>query len=167
MDISAMYPASKIEKTARIRRRGFGLVMAGLKSRFLKILAVSSPFRKRGFSLVLVFWVLPGMSLQANDDYLNMLEAEAGNTDAGSGVSTAPASRRQPTKTHYAKKSDVIRSGLDFKDFEEELGSNYSGSHFLYVKLSNSKRQRVYRSYKEDNRISVIREEIVRLLSSG
>ena len=137
MDISAMYPASKIEKTARI-------LVAGL-----------------------IFWAFPGMSLQANDDYLSMLEAEAGNTDASPGVSTAPASRKQPAKTHYTKTSDVIRSGLDFEGFEGELGSNYSGSHFLYVKLSNSNRRRVYDSYREDNRISVIREEIVRLLSSG
>jgi len=140
-----IYPASKAGKTARIRRRGFSLVLvAGL-----------------------ILWALPGMGLQANDDYLNMLEAEAGNTDAGPDVSTAPVSNKQPAKTHYTKKSDVIRSGLDFKGFEEELGSNYSGSNFLYVKLSNSKRRRVYDSYREDNRISAIREKIVRLLSSG
>jgi hypothetical protein len=137
MDISAMYPARKVEKTARI-------LVAGL-----------------------IFWALPGMTLQANDDYLSILEAEAGDTDARSGESAEPVSHMQPAKKHYAKKSDVIQSGLDFEGFEEELDSNYSGSHLLYVKLSNNKRRRVYKSYKEDNRISAIREEIVRLLSSG
>ena len=137
MDISAIDPASKLERTARV-------LVAGL-----------------------ILWVLPGVGLQANDDYLSILEAEAGDTDARSGVSPAPASPGKSTKTHYTKKSDVIRSGLDFEGFEEELGSNYSGSNFLYVKLSNSKRRRVYKSYKEDNRISAIREKIVRLLSSG
>ena len=137
MDISAIDPASKLKKTARI-------LVAGL-----------------------VFWVPPGMGLQANDNYLSMLEAEAGDTDAKSGMSAAPVSHEPPVKKHYAKKSDVIHPGLDFEGFEEELDSNYSGSHLLYVKLSSSKRQRVYKSYKEDNRISAIREKIVKLLSSG
>jgi len=132
-----MCPASKTGKTARV-------LVAGL-----------------------IFWALPGMGLQANDDYLSMLEAEAGNTDASPDASTAPVSHKQPVKTPYAKKSNVIRSGLDFEGFEAELGSNYSGSNFLYVKLSNSNRQRVFDSYKKDNRISAVREEIVRLLSSG
>jgi hypothetical protein len=137
MDIPVTYPASKTGKTVRI-------LVAGL-----------------------IFWALPGMGLQANDDYLNMLEAEAGNTDASPAASTASVSHKQPAKTPYTKKSDVIQSGLDFEGFEEDLGSNYSGSNFLYVKLSKRNRQRVYDSYKEDNRISVIREKIVRLLSSG
>ena len=137
MDISAIDPASKVEKIARI-------LVAGL-----------------------ILWVFPGLSLQANDDYLSILEAEAGDTDARSGMSAAPVSHKPPAKKHYVKKSDVIQSGLDFEGFEEELDSNYSGSHSLYVKLSSSKRQRVYKSYKEDNRISAIREKIVKLLSSG
>ncbi len=137
MDISAIDPASKLEKTARI-------LVAGL-----------------------ILWVLPGMTLQANDDYLSMLEAEAGDTDAKSGMSADPVSHEPPAKKHYVKKSDVIQSGLDFEGFEEELDGNYSGSHLLYVKLSNSNRRRVYKSYKEDNRISAIREKIVKLLSSG
>jgi hypothetical protein len=137
MDISAINTASKLERTARI-------LVAGL-----------------------VLWALPGMTLQANDDYLSMLEAEAGDTDGKSGVSAAPVSHKQPAKKHYAKKSDVILSGLDFEGFEEELDSNYSGSHSLYVKLSSRNRQQVYKSYKEDNRISAIREKIVKLLSSG
>ena len=137
MDISVMHPVSKLEKTARI------------------------------LVAVLIFWVLPDMSLQANDDYLSMLEAEAGNTDASPGASTAPVSHKPSAKTPYTKKSDVIQTGLDFEGFEAELGSTYSGSNFLYVKLSNSNRRRVFDSYKKDNRISAVREEIVRLLSSG
>ncbi len=137
MDISAIDPASKVEKIARI-------LVAGL-----------------------ILWVFPGLSLQANDDYLSILEAEAGDTDARSGMPAVPVSHEPPAKKHYTKKSDVIQSGLDFEDFEEELDSNYSGSHFLYVKLSSSNRRRVYKSYKEDNRISAIREKIVKLLSSG
>jgi len=137
MDISAIGPASKLGKTARV-------LVAGL-----------------------ILWVLPGMGLQANDDYLSMLEAEAGDTDAKSGKPADPVSHEPPAKKHYVKKSDVIQSGLDFEGFEEELDSNFSGSHLLYVKLSNSNRRRVYKSYKEDNRISAIREKIVKLLSSG
>jgi hypothetical protein len=128
MDISAIDPVSKLERTARI-------LVAGL-----------------------ILWALPGLGLQANDDYLSILEAEAGDTDARAGMSAAPVSHEPPAKKHYAKKSDVIRSGLDFEGFEEELDSNYSGSHLLYVKLSSSNRQRVYKSYKEDNRISAMQK---------
>ena len=137
MDISAINTASKLERTARI-------LVAGL-----------------------VLWALPGMSLQAKDDYLSILEAEAGDTDGKPEVSAAPVSHKQPVKKHYVKKSDVIQSGLDFEGFEDELDSNYSGSNLLYVKLSSRNRQQVYKSYKEDNRISAIREKIVKLLSSG
>jgi hypothetical protein len=56
---------------------------------------------------------------------------------------------------------------LSFDEFEGVLDSRYSGSNFLYVKLSRSKRKSVYRFYQNDNRISSVREEIVRLLSSG
>jgi hypothetical protein len=61
----------------------------------------------------------------------------------------------------------VIVPGLSFEDFQTELSTRYSGSHSLYVKLSEKKRREVFAHYQSDNRISSVREEIVRLLSSG
>jgi hypothetical protein len=50
-------------------------------------------------------------------------------------------------------------------EFEEILDTRYSGSNFLYIKLP--KRKSACRFYQNDKRISSVREEIVRLLSSG
>ena len=63
-------------------------------------------------------------------------------------------------------REDVIKQGLTFAAFEEELKANYSGSYFLYVKLNEDQRKSVFRFYIEDNRVESIREEIVRRLSS-
>ena len=104
--------------------------------------------------------------LFAADDYLNALEAEADDTAAESqpvaATVSAPVRKAKP-----AGAGKVIAAGLSFGEFEEALDSGYSGSNFLYVKLSKGKRKSVYRFYQNDNRISSVREEIVRLLSSG
>ena len=102
----------------------------------------------------------------AADDYLSALEAEADDTGAtGTQVSAKVSSPVKKAKHVGAGK--VITQGLSFGEFEETLGSSYSGSNFLYTKLSKSKRKRIYKFYQNDNRISSVREEIVRLLSSG
>jgi len=105
-------------------------------------------------------------SLFAADDYLSALEAEADNTGARnepvSAIISSPVKKAKP-----AGASQLITEGLSFSEFEERLDRSYSGSNFLYTKLSKSKRKSVYKFYQNDNRISSLREEIVRLLSSG
>jgi len=63
--------------------------------------------------------------------------------------------------------SKLLPPGLSFAEFEAVLDSQYSGSHLLYIRLSKRDRELVYRKYQDDNRISSVREEIVRLLSAG
>jgi hypothetical protein len=70
-------------------------------------------------------------------------------------------------KAKPAGAGKFIVEGLSFNEFEETLDSSYVGSNFLYIKLSKSKRKGIYKFYQNDNRISSVREEIVRLLSSG
>ena len=114
----------------------------------------------------LVLCLCPGMAVNAANDYLSAVEAEADDTGPVSDpVSSAVIS--QEKKIRHMPASKVLESGLSFKEFEEMLDARYSGSNFLYVKLSSGKRKRVYRFYQNDNRISSVREEIVRLLSSG
>lgn len=102
------------------------------------------------------------------DAYLDALEAEAQNTGERSvqaGEATAAASL--PTeKAVSIGVADIIKQGLTFAGFEEQLDAKYSGSHFLYIKLSEAQRKSVFRFYIEDNRVESIREEIVRQLSS-
>jgi len=120
----------------------------------------------RATVLALVLCLYPGASVYAADDYLNALEAEADDT----GVISKPVSATvisKEKKTWHASADKIIESDLSFDEFEGVLDSRYSGSNFLYIKLSRSKRKSVYRFYQNDNRISSVREEIVRLLSSG
>ncbi|HBE92363.1 MAG TPA: hypothetical protein DDW55_07475 [Gammaproteobacteria bacterium] len=114
----------------------------------------------------LVLSLCPGLAVYAADDYLSALEAEADDTGVVSGsVSSTAASEEK--KARHAPASKVIDAGLSFDEFEEILDTRYSGSNFLYVKLSKGKRKSVYKFYQSDNRISSVREEIVRLLSSS
>ena len=114
----------------------------------------------------LVLCLCPGMAVYAADDYLSAVEAEADDTGVVSGsVSSTAASEEK--KARHAPASKVIDAGLSFDEFEEILDTSYSGSNFLYVKLSKGKRKSVYKVYQRDNRISSVREEIVRLLSSS
>jgi len=114
----------------------------------------------------LVLCLCPGVAVYAADDYLNALEAEADDTGVVSGL-VSSTSASQDKKTRHAPASKVIESGLSFDEFEETLDTRYSGSNFLYIKLSRDERKGVYKLYQNDNRISSVREEIVRLLSSS
>ena len=112
-------------------------------------------------------WLTPPV-YALDDAYLEALEAEAedtGERTVQSGEPTAAASA--PAKSALASLgADSIQQGLTIAGFEEELAANFSGSHFLYIKLSEAQRKEVFRFYIEDNRVESIREEIVRRLSS-
>jgi len=121
-----------------------------------------------GLMLGLVLCLNPVVTVQAEDDYLSILEAEAEDTGASSS-SVIQSDKAYPRndKIKSVRADKLIEPGLSFEAFEETLGRRYSGSNFLYVKLTESKRKGVYRFYQGDNRISSVREEIVRLLSSS
>ena len=125
---------------------------------------ISSPLRALLAGVVLSLYC-PAY-LYAADGYLSALEAEADDT----GAESKPVSAKVSTPVRKAKHvgaDKVIAKGLSFEEFEETLDSSYSGSNFLYTRLSKSKRKSVYKFYQNDNRIASVREEIVRLLSSG
>ena len=115
---------------------------------------------------VVALCLCPGASVYAADDYLSAIEAEAGDTGAVSKPVSATVTSKEK-KARHTSADKIIEPDLSFDEFEGVLDSRYSGSNFLYVKLSRSKRKSVYRFYQNDNRISSVREEIVRLLSSG
>ena len=124
--------------------------------------------RLGGLLLGLVLWLGPAVAVQAEDDYLSILEAEAEDTGASSNpVIKSGKDDERNNRISNVKADKLIEPGLSFEEFEKTLGTRYSGSNFLYVKLTESKRKDVYRFYQGDNRISSLREEIVRLLSSS
>ena len=114
----------------------------------------------------LVFWSLAGVPAHADDDYLSALEAEADDTGTRA-VAPVTTVSKQIRKVKSIQASEVIEPGLGFEEFEEQLSAGYSGSHLLYIKLSKGNQKAVYKFYQDNNRISYIREEIVRRLSSG
>jgi hypothetical protein len=121
-----------------------------------------------GLMAGLVLWLSPVVAVPAEDDYLSLLEAEATDTDTGSKPAISlDAENTQNKKARDMKADKMIEQGLTFEAFEETLSSRYSGSNFLYVKLSVKERKSIYKFYQSDNRISAVREEIVRRLSSS
>jgi len=118
--------------------------------------------------LLLGLWLNPVVAVQAQDDYLSILEAEAEDTGASSSpVIKTDKANSANDKIKNVRADKLIEPGLSFEAFEETLSTRYAGSNFLYVKLTASKRKGVYRFYQGDNRMSSVREEIVRLLSSS
>jgi len=121
-----------------------------------------------GVLLALTLAYTPAGMAQAADDYLTILEAEASDTGDSTPTTVTPEkSAVKSEKIKHLTPDKVIEPGLSFEDFEETLSDRYSGSNFLYVKLTPGKRKGVYEFYQSDNRISSVREEIVRLLSSS
>lgn len=120
----------------------------------------------RAVTAGLLLCLCPALATYADDNYLSALEAEADDTGAVSEPAPSISTHKKKIAKHVPA-GKVIESGLSFEGFEEILGARYSGSNFLYIKLSKGKRKSVYRFYQNDNRISSVREEIVRLLSSG
>lgn len=121
-----------------------------------------------GVLLALALAIASTGMAQAADDYLSILEAEASDTGDSAPIAVAPEkTAAKSEKIKYVTPGKIIEPGLSFEDFEETLSNRYSGSNFLYIKLTAGKRKGVYKFYQSDNRISSVREEIVRLLSSG
>lgn len=103
----------------------------------------------------------------AADDYLSELEAEADDTGSRSATGADAAPVAGAPHVRSVSDSRFIPEGLDFRAFEAELDANYSGTWFLYVKLSARQRKTVYETYRKDNSSAAVREEVVRQLASG
>jgi hypothetical protein len=114
----------------------------------------------------LIVWCGAPVVVCAEDDYLSILEAEADNTGNASHITVEELRHEMPDKRGLGSNKHVT-PGLSFDEFEAVLDRQYSGSHFLYLRLSQHDREKVYRLYQNDNRISSVREEIVRLLAAG
>ncbi len=104
----------------------------------------------------------------AADDYLSALEAEANDTGSLTTKNVVNAgSDTGLQKPPNLVDSAVIRQGLDFGNFEEELVTHYSGTWVLYVKLPAAQRRAVYKVYRSNNSIAAVREEVVRQFASN
>jgi len=120
------------------------------------------------YSGAIAWLLLSPFAVTAQDDYLSILEAEAGDTSSVADTfRSSEKAATQGTRVKYTRANKVIEPGLDFDAFEAVLDERYSGSSFLYRKLPAKKRKQIYEFYTQENQMTSVREEIVRQLSTG
>jgi hypothetical protein len=71
-----------------------------------------------------------------------------------------------PRKIRSVQDNQTIRPSLGFEEFEAERNAYYTGTWFLYEKLTGKQRKAIYSSYRQDNRTAKVREKIVGLMTS-
>lgn len=106
------------------------------------------------------------MQAGAQDDYLSILEAEADDTGGRGDMPDVTPVVRPAKKVRSVQDNQIIRPAMGFEEFEVELNTNFSGTWFLYDKLTSAQRKNVYNAYQVDNRTARVRETIVKLLSA-
>ncbi|PIE83095.1 MAG: hypothetical protein CSA09_03220 [Candidatus Contendobacter odensis] len=116
--------------------------------------------------LVSVTLIILPLLMGANDDFLFEIEEEAKRQattlriDTDDTVTT-PVS----TDTGENSASERLPSGLDQAAFEHAF-SNLSPKVFsFYKKLDTNAKMQIYKHYKNDQRLSTISDQIVRLLT--
>ncbi len=100
------------------------------------------------------------------DDYLREIEEEA-KRQAVTLVIGQPQPAPTPERTSVDDASDRLAAGLDQAAFERALRENLPGTHAFYQQLDPDRKRRVYESYRNDNRLASISEQVARLLSGG
>jgi len=118
-----------------------------------------TPARLAGM-LVLAAPLLVG----ADDSYLREIEEEAKRQ-----AMTLTTSQPQPAPVLAAPAPDTaaerLAPGLDRAAFERSLREGLPGTYASYQQLNSASQQRVYESYRNDNRLTNISEQVTRLLS--
>jgi hypothetical protein len=106
--------------------------------------------------------LIVALLLGADDDYLREIEAEA-QRQAATLIATPATPELAPTA---ADARDRVAAGLDQPAFEQALRANLPGTYAFYQQLSPANRLKVYVAYQQDNRLTAISQQIVRLTSS-
>lgn len=113
----------------------------------------------RGILLTAIFALLcTGNASAEKDPYLDMLEAEAGDTDALQIDHT-----QSDTEKNRSRDRHTVPKGLSFSGFEQALQNNYAGTNALYNSLNNSQRKEVYKQYQHNRSVAVLRQKILSL----
>ncbi|MCP5424979.1 MAG: hypothetical protein H6970_07915 [Gammaproteobacteria bacterium] len=103
------------------------------------------------------------VSLGADDeaiDYLQWIEAEAKRQATATPIDSEASSPTLPTET------DRLPLGLQRQeDFEQALREHFAGTFAFYKRLSPAGKEQIFQAYQQDNRVSAIREQTLRLLA--
>ena len=117
--------------------------------------------------VIVAVFCLCGIALAADmDDYLGQIEAEAKRQAI---MPRTTERRTEPVKTLIKvvparETKDQLPLGLTKSSFEVTLRDEFAGAYHFYQKLGAKDQQRIFEFYQQDNRVSIIRKEILRLL---
>ncbi len=98
------------------------------------------------------------------DGYLREIEDEA-SRQAATLVIGEPQPTPAPSTAVVDDTTDRLAAGLDPAAFERILRENLPGTYAFYQQLDPGRKQQVYESYRNDNRLASISEQVARLLS--
>lgn len=115
--------------------------------------------------LAALLWLAPTGIVHPADDYLSVLEVEAGD-NRWQGERTSATNNTVPVKHKNVRAATSLKPDLDFEGFEQELRSSYSGTHLLYMSLPRNQQRAAWKSYLDNNDLRTVRENIVSMLSS-
>jgi hypothetical protein len=95
-------------------------------------------------------------------EYLRWIEAEAKRQ--------ATTSLMNPDATAPGLPADTDRLPLGLQrreDFEKALREQFAGTYAFYQRLSSAGKEQIFQAYRQDNRVSAIREQTLQLLAGG
>jgi hypothetical protein len=104
------------------------------------------------------------------DDDLRVVETEAkrlATTLKTANAIPLDSSPSMPATLDIVTNEERLPLGLQPDAFEKTLREEFLGTYAFYQKLSAEDRQWVFQLYQQDNRISVIRQQTLQLLSGG
>lgn len=95
------------------------------------------------------------------DDYLSRIEEEAKNQ------AMAPMTTKSGTSTSVLNARERLPLGLQQGEFERVLQKQYIGTYLFYQRLTPENKRQIFELYRQDNRVSTIREQTLKLLSES
>jgi hypothetical protein len=116
----------------------------------------------RLLSLIGSLLVLPldGRTATAYDDYLRQIEADAKRLAA-----TPITTKAAPVENTFDT-LERLPLGLQKEEFEKVLQDQFIGTYVFYQRLNPDDKGKVFDLYRQDNRVSAIREQTLRLLAN-
>lgn len=104
--------------------------------------------------------------LGADDSYLREIEEEAKRQATTLTIDQASPNSPGATTANTEATADRLASGLDRAGFEQALRETLPGTYALYQQFDDARRQKVYASYQNDNRLAGISEQVIQLISA-
>ncbi len=102
------------------------------------------------------------------DPFLDAIQQEVGSVELDTGnqksitgrAPSAPAKWRATPIAKSARIESDMPTDMSRQDFENYLQQHYFGSYAFYRKLTNGKRERIYRAYRKHPNIELVRGKI-------